>query len=124
VLAATGLWHWLQSWLMLATFSSRGFCEPCGVWQPCSLAFTLHARTPTTARLRVALGADRILIGGRLHVVRVEGAVRVVAVAALDQAFVHPVMERHGKRGFTSAWHWKQRFGCEAFSSFSSVSPL
>jgi hypothetical protein len=50
------------------------------------------------ARLGVALGADRILIGRRLQVVVPEGAVNVVAVAALDQAFVHLVVERHIER--------------------------
>jgi hypothetical protein len=31
---ATGLWNWLQSVAMLVMFSSRAFCDPCGVWQP------------------------------------------------------------------------------------------
>ena len=46
-------------------------------------------------RLGVALGANRILIGGGLQIVVAEGAVNVMAIAALDQAFVHLVMERH-----------------------------
>jgi len=50
------------------------------------------------ARLGVALGADRVLVGRRLHVVGSEGAVHVVAVAARDQAFVHLVVERHIER--------------------------
>jgi hypothetical protein len=47
------------------------------------------------ARLRVALSADRILVGRRPQVAVHESAVGVVAVTALDQTFVHPVMERH-----------------------------
>ncbi len=47
------------------------------------------------AGLGVALGADRVLVGGGLHVVGQEGAVHVMAIAALDQAFVHLVVERH-----------------------------
>jgi hypothetical protein len=50
------------------------------------------------ARLRVALGADRILIGRGLQVVVPEGAVRIVAVAALHQAFIHLVVEGHIER--------------------------
>ena len=50
------------------------------------------------ARLRVALGADRVLVGGGPDVVVAEGAVNVVAVAALDQALIHPVMEGHVER--------------------------
>ena len=51
------------------------------------------------ARLAVALGADRVLVGRGLQVVGQEGAVHVVAIAARDQAFVHLVMERHIERG-------------------------
>ena len=47
------------------------------------------------ARLGVALGADRVLVGRGLHVVSSEGAVHVVAIAAHDQALVHLVVERH-----------------------------
>src|SRR5208283_773783 len=50
------------------------------------------------ARLGVALGADRVLVGRGLHVVGSEGAVHVVAIAARDQAFVHLVVERHIER--------------------------
>jgi len=50
------------------------------------------------ARLGVALGADRVLVGRGLHVVGPEGAVHVVAIAAHDQAFVHLVVERHIER--------------------------
>jgi hypothetical protein len=50
------------------------------------------------ARLGVALGADRVLVGRGLQVVGSEGAVHVVAIAARDQAFVHLVVERHTER--------------------------
>src|SRR5580698_1194233 len=50
------------------------------------------------ARLGVALGADRVLVGRGLHVVGSEGAVHVVAITARDQAFVHLVVERHIER--------------------------
>jgi len=50
------------------------------------------------ARLGVALGADRVLVGRGLHAVGSEGAVHVVAIAARDQAFVHLVVERHIER--------------------------
>ena len=46
-------------------------------------------------RLRVALSADRILICRGLQVVVSEGAVRIVAVRALHEAFIHPVVEGH-----------------------------
>jgi hypothetical protein len=48
--------------------------------------------------LRVALGADRILIGCGFELIGKESAVSVMAVATLDQTFVHPVMERHVER--------------------------
>lgn len=48
-----------------------------------------------SARLRVALGADHVLIGRRLQIVVPESAVNVMAVAALHQAFVHAVVKRH-----------------------------
>ena len=47
------------------------------------------------AVLHVALGADRILIGRGPDVVVPKGAVNIMAVAALDQAFVHLVVEGH-----------------------------
>ena len=52
------------------------------------------------ARFGVALGADRILIGGGLDVVVSECAVRVMAIAAFDDALVHLVVEGHVERGF------------------------
>src|SRR6202167_5795199 len=50
------------------------------------------------ARLGVALGADRVLVGRGPHAVGSKGAVHVVAIAAQDQAFVHLVVERHIER--------------------------
>jgi len=49
-------------------------------------------------RLRVALGADRILIGRGLQVVVSEGAVRIVAVRTFHEAFIHSVVEGHIER--------------------------
>ena len=43
----------------------------------------------------VALDADCILIGGGFEVAALEGAVDIMAIAALDQAFVDLVMEGH-----------------------------
>ena len=45
--------------------------------------------------IHVALGADHVLIDRRSKVVGLEGAVHVMAVGALDGAFVHRVMEGH-----------------------------
>ncbi len=47
------------------------------------------------ARLRMALGADQVLIGRGLQVAVPECAVNVMTVTAFDQAFVHPVVKRH-----------------------------
>lgn len=49
------------------------------------------------AHFGVALGADRVLIGRRFQVAVPEGAVDIVAVAALDESFVDLVVERHIK---------------------------
>ena len=46
-----------------------------------------------SAGLGVALRADLVLIGRRFDVVIAEGSVGIVAIAALHQAFIHPVME-------------------------------
>lgn len=43
----------------------------------------------------VALEANLVLARGRAHLVRLHGAMRVVTVGALDEPFVHPMMERH-----------------------------
>ena len=45
--------------------------------------------------LRVAFGADQIRVISGAQVALLECAVHVVAICALDQAFVHLVMERH-----------------------------
>jgi hypothetical protein len=47
------------------------------------------------AGLRMALGADRVLIGSGLQVVVPEGSMRIVAIAAADCAFVHRMVEGH-----------------------------
>ena len=51
-------------------------------------------------RLRVALGADRVLIRRGLEVVVPESAVGIMAIAALDQTFVHLMVKRHIERRF------------------------
>ena len=59
-------------------------------------ALTLHSRMfkhKGSARLRMALTANSILVGCRPDVVVAEGSVDVVAVAALDQALIHLVVE-------------------------------
>jgi len=81
------------------------------IQQPCVLGamrcvaaqatFRLHRgmfehKRPT--RLGVALGADHVLIGGGLDLIVAKGAVSVVAVAALHQAFIHPVVEGFRER--------------------------
>lgn len=43
----------------------------------------------------VALEANRILAGGRAHLLGGNGSVRIVAIAALHEPFVHAVMKRH-----------------------------
>jgi hypothetical protein len=52
----------------------------------------IHKRS---SRFGVALGADRILLRSRLEALAPKRSVGVVAVGALDQAFLHLVMERH-----------------------------
>ena len=94
-------------------FSSRAFCEPCGVWHAqASLRLHRHVlKDERSALIHVALGADHVLIGRGPQVVVLEGAVHVVAVAALDQAFVHRWWKGMENCGLTSAWHWKQSVG-------------
>jgi hypothetical protein len=48
----------------------------------------------------VALEADRILRGGSPHLFGSHRAVHVVAIAALDQPFIHAMMEWHVELGF------------------------
>jgi len=55
----------------------------------------IHER-PTC--FHVALRTDRILIGGGFEVVVPKGAVGVMAIAALDHAFVHLVVKGHVER--------------------------
>ena len=45
--------------------------------------------------VRVALEADRILCRGSPHLFGFHRAVDVMAIAALDQPFIHAMMERH-----------------------------
>jgi len=52
-----------------------------------------------SARLRVALGADHVLVGGIAQAVVPKGAVDVMAIAAPDKTFVHLVVERHIEGG-------------------------
>ena len=49
-------------------------------------------------RLHMALGADQVLIDCGSQVVFVESAMGIVAVAAVDRAFVHRVVEWHTER--------------------------
>jgi len=53
-----------------------------------------------SACLRMALGADRILIGCGLEVVISKRAMRIVAIGALDQALVDLVVKGHIKARF------------------------
>jgi len=76
------------------------------------------------ARLRVALGADRILIGRGPQVVVSEGAVRIVAIRASHEAFIHPVVEGHieGRLDLCVALEAKNRLlGLEQDSFGSSL---
>lgn len=52
------------------------------------------------ACLRVALGANRILIGRGFDVVVPKGAMRVVAIGTFDQALVDSVVKGHIETGF------------------------
>jgi hypothetical protein len=49
---------------------------------------------------RVTFETDRILRRGRLHLFGLNCAMRIVAVGALDQPFVHTMMERHIELSF------------------------
>ena len=48
----------------------------------------------------VAFEADRILRGGSAHLLGTDGTVYVVAIAALDQPFVHAMMKGHLELSF------------------------
>ncbi len=52
-----------------------------------------------TLLVGVACEADRVLCGGHLHLLGALGAVRIVAIGALDQAFVDAMVKRHGELG-------------------------
>ena len=74
-----------------------------GIWSPvCQMArlapVHFYRRVFEHKRpllVRVALEADRILCRGSPHLFGFHCAVDVVAIAALDQPFIHPMMERH-----------------------------
>src|ERR1022692_647173 len=53
-----------------------------------------------TRRLGVALGTYRILIGSRLQLLALESAMRIMAIAAGHQPFIHFVMEGLSERRF------------------------
>lgn len=48
--------------------------------------------------LGMALGADGILIGSGLQLLAIEGAMRIMAVAASHKPFIHFVVERLSER--------------------------
>ena len=69
-------------------------------------ALDLHRRMLVLERpgfIGVAVQTDGLLGGGGAQLVGLETAVRIVAIAALDQAFVHPMMGRLGKVRFDFA---------------------
>ena len=53
-----------------------------------------------TLFVRVALEADGVLRGRSPHLMRFHCSMNVVAIAALDQSFIHAMMERHVELGF------------------------
>ena len=66
------------------------------------------------AHIRVAFCADRILVGRVSEIDQIESAVRVVAIGALDQAFIHPVVERHVELGLLVSMAAKAKSGLRA----------
>jgi hypothetical protein len=50
--------------------------------------------------VRVAREANRILRRGSPHLMRPHGAVRIVTIGALDEAFIHSMVERHIELSF------------------------
>ena len=78
---------------------------------------------PRPARLGVALGADRILIRGRLQIVVPKSAVGVVAIGALDQALVHLVVEGHVERRLHVRVALEAERWLGALSSYPRCSP-
>jgi len=71
---------------MRSVASHASFALDCGVFE-----------YEGSARLGVTLGADRIHVGGGLNVIASECTVNIMAVAALQQSFIHLVMEGHGE---------------------------
>ena len=59
----------------------------------------------------VALEADRILRGGGPHLFGAYCTVHVVAIAALDQPFIHPMMEGHIELGLLLQMAGVAKFG-------------
>lgn len=49
--------------------------------------------------IRVTLEADGVLLCGRAHLVRLDGAVRVVTIRAVDKPFVHAMVKGHFELG-------------------------
>ena len=71
--------------------------EPCGVWQDCA-AFHLHRLMLEYERaslVGVAREANRVLRRRGSHLLGRHRAVRIVAVGALNQALIHPVVKGH-----------------------------
>ena|SRR5271163_1164816 len=65
-----------------------------------SAAFGFDGRVlvdPWSSRFNVTLGADGILGRADAKLMRLEGAMRIMTVAASDQSFVHAVMEGLGE---------------------------
>ena len=62
--------------------------------------YRLVLENKRTLLVRVALEADRILRGRSPHLVGLYRSVYVVAIAALDQPFVHSMMEGHVELSF------------------------
>lgn len=66
-----------------------------------SAAFRLKYRVfvdERPRRLRVALGADQVLVCGGLKLVALERTMRIVAIRALELALFHGMMEGLGER--------------------------
>jgi hypothetical protein len=61
--------------------------------------------------VRVALEADRVLRRGSPHLLGTDRPVHVVAIAALHQPFIHPVMERHVELRFLLKMAGKAKLG-------------
>jgi len=108
VAAETGLWHWLHSWLMLATFSIRGFCDPCGVWQPVQPSPFTAACSNTQGPRVSAWHLVQIMFWSAVDLVLF--ALNVPCGSWQSLHFTRPsfTLWWNGmlNAGFTSAWHW------------------